>query len=223
MKLVHPDLQFQVEFSEEMIPVCIVESPVRWRDMQRELLAQYHGEEGRWVLSDQEKEIKFNKSVEMIMNPMILEENERRIMNAFLQSFGETASNEIYWKRGQDLNAAIQKLFSEIESEYPFEYHINQEIDFPALAKAMGIRLESEYENDLERLIQYCILIKEIMHVKLFVFYNLHTFFTERELGLFYQEVIYRKWNVLLFETAVRGRISGEKYYIIDRDNCEIY
>ena len=216
MKLVHPDLQFQVEFAEQIIPVFIVESPVRWRDIQRELLSQYHGGEGKWMLSDQEKEIKFNKSVEMIMNPMILEENDRRIVNAFLQTFGETASNEVYWKRAQDLNVAIQKFFSEIESEYPFEYNIHREIDFPALAKAMGIRLESEYENDLERLIQYCILTKEIMHVKLFIFFNLHSFFTEKELGQLYQEIIYRKWNVLLFETAVFGRISGEKYYIID-------
>lgn len=70
MKLVHPDLHFQLEFANQKIPVCIVESPVRWRDMQRELCAQYQGEDGRWVLSGEEQEIKINKFVEMILNPL---------------------------------------------------------------------------------------------------------------------------------------------------------
>ena len=223
MKLVHPELHFQIKFVEQEIPVCLVESPVRWREVQKELLAQYRGEEGDWILSEEDKEIKFSAFVEMIVNPLCLEENQKRIMNAFLRSFSEMANNEVYWKRSQELNGEIQKFFSDMEMEYPFEYHINSEIDFSALAKAMGIQIECEYENDLERLLQYCILTREIMKVKLFVFFNLHDYFTEDELKLFYQEIAVRKWNVLLLESTEKERISGEKYYIIDKDNCEIY
>lgn len=223
MKLVHPDLHFQIKFLEQEIPICLVESPVRWREMQKELFAQHRGEEGNWILSEEDKEIKFSASVELIVNPLCLEENQKRIMNAFLHALTETANNEVYWKRSQELNGEIQKFFADLEMEYPFEYHINPEIDFSALAKAMGIRIECEYENDLERLLQYCILTRAIVKTKLFIFFNLHEFFTETELKLFYREVMARKWNVLLMESSAGDRISGEKYYIIDKDNCEIY
>lgn len=223
MKLVHPDLQFQIEFTDTVIPVCVVESPVWWRGLQRELLAQMDGEDGKWVLSEQDKELKISKSVELLLNPLQLEENQRRIMNAFLQSFGRMAVNEVYWKKGQELNAVIQAFFSELEMEYPFEYRINSEIEFAALAKAMGIQIETEYESDLERLLQYCILTQDVMHTKLYIFFHLHAYFTEEELGLFYQEVKQRKWNVLLMESSIEKTCSDEKYYIIDQDNCEIY
>lgn len=223
MKLVHPNLQFQIEFAENIIPVCIVESPIRWREMQKELLSQCQGDDGSWVLSVEEKELKMSKSVEMILNPMQLEENQKRIMNGVLQSLSRMAVNERYWKKSQELNAAIQIFFAELETEYPFEYQINEEIDISALAKAMGIQIEQEYETDLERLLQYCILAREILGAKLIIFWNLHNYFSMQELESLYQEIMVRKWNVLLMETAVVQKISVEKHYIIDRDNCEIY
>lgn len=87
----------------------------------------------------------------------------------------------------------------------------------------MGIRIETEYESDLERLLQYCILTQDVMHTKLFIFFHLHAYFTGKELELFYQEVKQRKWKVLLMEPSLEESLSDEKYYIIDRDNCEIY
>ena len=69
MKLTHPDLQFQIEFTETSIPVCAIESPTRWRDMQKEFCSQHQGGDGKWILSDNNTEIRINKSVELILNP----------------------------------------------------------------------------------------------------------------------------------------------------------
>lgn len=223
MKLVHPDLQFQINFFSDKIPVCIVESPFRWRMMQKELLAQYQGEEGDWVLSHNDKELKISKTVEIILNPLQLDENQRKLMNAFLKSFSENATGVSYWKLGQELNIAVQKFFCEIENEYSFGYQIAPEIDFTALAKAMHIQIETQYESDLERLLQYCILTEELLHTQLFIFWNLRNYFSNEEVAMFYEESIRRNWKILLMENFVSERIEGEKWYIIDKDNCEIY
>lgn len=223
MKLVHPEVHFQIIFSEQEIPVLLLESPICWRMIQKELFVQYGGGEGNWVLSHEDKELKIQKSVEMILNPINLEENHKRIMNKFLQSLSEKAVSENYWQKGQELNTEIQRFFGELEMEYSFGYHINPEIDFSALAKAMGIQIENEYESDLERLFQYCLLAKDILDIRLFVFWNLHQYFTCQELEWLYQEFMVRKWNMLLVESCVNERIPEEKYYIIDKDNCEIY
>lgn len=225
MKLVHPDIDFCLDLShkESVVAVCAIESPIRWREIQKELFLQQQGEEGQWVLSKENKELKLSKAVEMISNPLQLDENQRRITSAFLKSFAEKAVNEMYWRKGQELNMAIQTFFCDMENEYSFGYHINPEIDFQALAKAMGFQIEAEYETDLERLLQYCILAKEVLHIQLFIFWNLRDYFSDKEISLFYDEIMNRDWNVLLMERHEHTKIDGEKWYVIDKDNCEIY
>ena len=51
MKLTHPDVHFDIEFgkADSLIPVCVVESPVRWREIQKELISQQSGDSGNWV------------------------------------------------------------------------------------------------------------------------------------------------------------------------------
>lgn len=225
MKLVHPELTFCIECNsmQTKVPVLVVESPSKWREVQKEFLMQQNGEEGSWVLSENDKELKFSKSIEMILNPLQLEENQRKIMSAFLKSFAEKAVSEMHWKDGQELNTRIQMFFGRLETEYSFAYNIADEIDFSSLAKAMGIQIATEYETDLERLLQYCILLRELVQPKLLVFWNLHDYFTKDELLLFYDEIHRREWNVLLLEHFVAEKLGGEKWYIIDKDNCEIY
>lgn len=223
MKLAHSEISFCVDFDKTEIPVCIIESPKRWREIQKELSAQYLGRDGEWVLSDRDKEMNFSKTVEMIFNPLQLDENQRRLVTSFLKSFAEKAVNESHWRESQELNSIIQTFFGKMEMEYSFGYHINAETDFSALAKAMGLQIETQYETDLERLLQYCIMIKELTKIKLFIFWNLRNYFTQTELELFYEEIRRRDWKVLLMENHLDQMMDGEKWYIIDKDNCEIY
>lgn len=223
MKLAHSEISFCIDFDKTEIPVCIIESPKRWREIQKKLSTQYLGEDGEGVLSDHDKELNFSKTVEMIFNPLQLDENQRKLVTAFLKSFAEKAVNESHWRESQELNSIIQTFFGKMEMEYSFGYHINTETDFSALAKAMGLQIETQYETDLERLLQYCIMIKELTKIKLFIFWNLRNYFTQNELELFYEEIRRRDWKVLLMENHLEQMIDGEKWYIIDKDNCEIY
>lgn len=70
---------------------------------------------------------------------------------------------------------------------------------------------------------QYCILLQELIKPKLLIFWNLRQYFSAEEMKLLYLEVCCREWNVLLMEHYIDSRIDGEKWYIIDKDNCEIY
>lgn len=225
MKLTHPDVHFDIEFGKDdsLIPVCVVESPVRWREIQKELMSQQSGDSGNWVLSEGDKELKISKVMEMIFNPLQLDVNQRKLVTAFLKSFAEKAVNEMHWREGQELNTHIQTFFGNLEVEYSFEFSINEELDYSSLAKAMGIQLVTEYETDMERLLQYCILLQELIKPKLLIFWNLRQYFSAEEMKLLYSEVCCREWNVLLMEHYIDSRIDGEKWYIIDKDNCEIY
>ena len=225
MKLAHPELSFCIDLASAngTVPVCVIESPVRWREIQKELLLQCGGDDGRWVLSDHDKEINIGKNVEMLFNPLQLAENQKKLLSTFIKSLAEKAVSETYWRTGQELNSEIQKFFGRLETEYPFDFCINPEVDFTALAKAMGIQIETQYDTDLERLLQYCLMTKELLKTKLVIFWNLRMYFSEEEMALFYAEIRRREWRVLLIEHLLGRKLPEEKWYIIDKDNCEIY
>lgn len=225
MKLAHPELSLCMDFDEAKtdVQVCVIESPIRWREIQKELLLQYNGGDGQWVLSERDKELSIEKKVEMIYNPLQLEENQRKMLTAFIKSLAEKAVSEVHWREGQELNSRIQGFFGKLETEYPFDFCINPELDFTALAKAMGLQIETQYDTDMERLLQYCLMTKELVKPQLFIFWNLRMYFSEEEMELFYAEIRRRGWKVLLIEHLLEYRLPGEKWYIIDKDNCEIY
>lgn len=120
LKLAHSEISFCIDFDKTEIPVCIIESPKRWREIQKKLSTQYLGEDGEWVLSDHDKELNFSKTVEMIFNPLQLDENQRKLVTAFLKSFAEKAVNESHWRESQELNSIIQTFFGKMEMEYSF-------------------------------------------------------------------------------------------------------
>ncbi len=223
MKLVHKELPFQILFEEEFVPVCLIESPVWWRILQREIYTQVQGGEGRWVLSEEEKELKLSKAAHLILSPIYLDENQKSLWNGVTRLIGTKVMDEAHWKDWQEINALLHRFFAELETEFLFSYYLDGEIDVPALAKSLGLRIETDFKSDLERLLAYCILVKEVLGIKLFIFVQLHDYFTEKELTLLYEEIQTRKWNALLLETHVEQRVLGEKYYIIDKDGCGIY
>ena len=155
MKLAHSDYSFQIEFTQGTIPVLSIENPRLWRNIQRELLQQKQGLDGKWVLSDGENEISWKKDTEFIVNPISLDENQKRILNRFFEKFDRMTSDVVHWNQTQLLCQSIQRFLMGFEKEFGFEYSISESIDFIQLAKAAGVQVETEYGTELERLLQY--------------------------------------------------------------------
>ena len=158
----------------------------------------------------------------MILNPLLADENSKRILNKFLQSVQNVSVNEKRWMQYQELNQVIQNFFYDMEMEFDFEYEIDESVDISKLAKAVGIHIVQEYDNDLERLIKYCILVRDLLKIQAFIFFDLKRYFSEKEIQDFYAEAMSRKWNIILFESSQFSILEEEKYYILDKDCCFI-
>lgn len=85
----------------------------------------------------------------------------------------------------------------------------------------MGIHLRDEYDDPLERLLDYMELVREFDRDKLFVLVGMRSFFSDREMEMFLKTVLSHGFRVLLLDSVDRERIRYERRLTIDRDLCE--
>ena len=78
MKLVHINLNEGILVDAINCTEWVIESPEYFSEYVMELAGQVEGKEGRFVLSDNEKEVDISKNVELIFNIFALDINERK-------------------------------------------------------------------------------------------------------------------------------------------------
>lgn len=90
MKLVHIDLN-QNLLENNFITEWIIESPEAFSEYVREIYLQCEGKDGRFVLSQNGKELDMSKYAEIIFNVYELDVNNRKILNKVYQGLEDLA------------------------------------------------------------------------------------------------------------------------------------
>ena len=80
------------------------------------------------------------------------------------------------------------------------------------------------YSMDLATIIiEYIKLTHHILNTSLFIFINLKAYFSDDDLELLYQTIIYEKVNIILIERYETTKLNFEDRILIDNDACVIY
>lgn len=87
--------------------------------------------------------------------------------------------------------------------------------------KAAGIGIADDYENDLERLLDYMELVRELERDKLFVLVNLRSYYSDADLNTFLDTLLQHAFQVLLIDGASRKLLQNEQRITVDADLCE--
>lgn len=90
-----------------------------------------------------------------------------------------------------------------------------------SVIKAAGIGIADDYENDLERLLDYMELVRELERDKLFVLVNLRSYYSDADLNTFLDTVLQHAFQVLLIDGASRKLLQNEQRITVDADLCE--
>ena len=223
MKLVHQDFSRPIFEEKDNFVELIIESPECLGAYIFELAEQCKGQEGRYVLSDKEKEVDLAKNVEIIFDIFSLEINEKRILNKLYSEMNELAKSEEFFVKTQEVIQGIQKYLLDLEYATDYILTFEQEIELPALFKAAGLRHEEIEENYFERIIRYVKIVVSILHIRVLVFVNLRSYLTDEQIQELMEEALRQQIYVVLVENSQKNCIEGGKRYIIDKDGCEIY
>ena len=103
MKLVHQDFSRPIFEEKDDFVELIIESPECFGAYISELAEQCKGQEGRYVLSDKEKEVDLAKNVEIIFDIFSLDINEKRILNKLYSEMNELAKSEEFFVKTQEV------------------------------------------------------------------------------------------------------------------------
>ncbi len=224
MKLVHPDLGSAIVFAENQVNVVTVENKSFFTKLLQGLLLQCAGEDGCFVLSEDNRELEIAEACDLIIDPFSLDINNKKILNKVFSILKSTAVGENHYL---ETNAFKSALYSYLDSllfscDIPLKYQEN--FDIQHIFRALDIRIENFYSNLLEKLMDYIAAEAELLGTKCFIFVNLKQFLSYAELAELYKFAYYAKVYLLLLEgTFTESRHESEKQYIIDNDLCEIY
>ena len=221
MKLVYPALQTAILLSTDCINSVIIEEPGFFYEFVKDLKRQWEGMDGQAVLSGNDETLEISKNMELIIDGINFEINQKTLLNKVLSVLDKTGRSEEYIEKSQRLLAEIERYIYDLSFNFDIELQCDK-ISIAQILKSAGISIISEYSRLTEVLYSYMQLVREFDRDKVFVFVNLRSFVKEEELQDFADTVLAHEYRVLLLDNHVYPNLTVERRLIVDADLCEI-
>lgn len=223
MKLVHFNLTSELLGGVTRYTEWIMESQEVFFAYVGELNNQIAGNEGKFVLSENNKELDLSKAADLLINPFSTEVNTRKILNKLYLELTERSREEQMYMKTVELFNHIQEYMLELEQQSSYILDFNRETDVSILLKALSVQYEVKETGYWERLIQYIKIMASAAGIKVFIFVNIRSYLSDAQMEELIKELEYQDVSGLFIENQQRSCLKGVKWYIIDKDQCEIY
>lgn len=221
MKLTHTELEKQLVFETGKAVEWIIESPASFSKYVRDLYEIMQNNEGKFTLSDEDEIIDFQKYAELIIDPFWLDFHNRQIQKKLYAELQNLAVGSEFYLQTQELKSQIQKYFIDLEYASGYDLEIADEIDLPAIFKAVGIQLDGGNEETLfERIAIYIKIMAELLKKKLVILVNSRSYLTSDQIDQIAELCMYSEVALLLIENVQRDFSKKRNYCIIDCDEC---
>ena len=224
MKIINREWHRQIELKENTIYTLVFENKIYYREIILELLRQHKGLEGSFVLSEQNKEIAFDKYSYFISDLFNIDINNKKILTKVYATLQKQVEEDII--EYNQLTSVIKRYFERLIFNNNLDLEQDEEIDGMALLKLGDFKIHFEESNYLEKIIKYMKVLIDLCGVKVIFLIGLHSFFNNDEIRQFYKEICLNKIKIVNIETQQFSDYSNEGYkeliYIFDKDNCEI-
>ena len=222
MKLVYTELEQQLVFQENKVNVLVIEQKELFRRMIQELDKQISGEECGFVLSDNNKTIKIDKEICLILNPFALDINSRKALTGLYNELGKLGLNEENYLKTCSLKGQIAEYIYDLLNQVDYALKFQDDFNLQSMFKALEVVFEAGEGNFLEGLVYFLDVCSKFQKVKILTFVNLKTYLMSEELHEFYKEAFYRKIQLLLLENNIGDEPAEEAVSIVDADLCLI-
>lgn len=222
MKLVYTELEQQLVFQENKVNVLVIEQKELFRRMIQELDKQISGEEGGFVLSDNNKTMKIDKEICLILNPFALDINSRKALTGLYNELGKLGLNEENYLKTCSLKGQIAEYIYDLLNQVDYALKFQDDFNLQSMFKALEVEFEAGEENFLEGLVYFMDVCSKFQKIKILAFVNLKTYLTNDDLQKFYKEAFYRKMHLLLLENSIEQELAEEVVCIVDDDLCVV-
>ena len=222
-KLVHELFKGPINISEKLTYI-VVENPNVFYKMVKSLCNQVLNKtnaEEAFVLLDDESKLELSKSAIMFFDLLNFEINSKKIKNELIKKIEKDARNLNENKLTQ-INDLIQDYFEELFGRYFINVNYLEEVDLCDFLKLYKVEVCNEDDSLLTTLINWLTSFTELTKIYTFLFVNLSTFLSQKELIELEKYAEYNKVSIILFENLCEHLTNIREINVIDNDLCHI-
>ena len=224
MKIINKNWQRKIEIEDNIIYTLVFENKKYYRENIIELINQHKGNEGSYILSNDNKEILFDKNSYIITDIFNIDINNKKVLSKIYSSLLKEIVEDI--SSYNKLSTNIRVYFEKLIFNSSLEIDQGEEIDMSSLLKLGDFKIHVENDDILEKFVKFLKVLSELCGYKIIFVVGLHTVFTQDEIIEIYKEVCLNKINIINIEYQQFNNLSNENYkeivYIFDEDNCEL-
>ncbi len=221
-KLVNPNWEHQIKFNDGSTNLLVIENSDVFRNYIINLQLQANGEDGPFVLSDENEIVPIKDRLFFTLNPLSIELVDKKVQAKITALLKSLLLKEDHCGALSTVLATIESFALGIEEDFPFEVE-HVEPDVSALIKMLGFSLKVDYQDEIEKLLEYTNVLHDICNIDHFVFVSLYDYFSEQTIETFCKECNMNKHNLLLIERHNQNPPNGASKILIDSDLCEIF
>lgn len=203
------------------IHTIVIENAKFLYEVLKDIQSRIDGNDGVSVVSEDNKQIDFAKSVELITSFVTFDINRKNLLNKVNTLLEKRVLEPDLFMQTTEVMGALEQLLVNATMDFTGNIEFSK-LNISSILKAAGLEFDSEYDSLSEMLIDYFELVKEYDRDKIFVLYNLRSIIDDQEASLFFDSCLRRNLNVICIESCMHLKQCNEEVYIIDKELCEI-
>ncbi len=221
MNLAHPQMETVLDFSIPKVNTLVIENQDFFRTFLQDIRYQIDGFDGKTVLSERNTLLEWPKRVEILDSFLSFQLNRKPLLTKIAASMEAAAVSEGFYGRTVQMLSQIEGYLDALAFAMDCDVSCG-ELTVSGLLKAVGVSLREDYDDPLERLLDYMELVRYYEREKLFIFVNLRSWFSDESVCRFLQTALDYQYQILLVDACEYPKLSEEQRLIIDNDLCEI-
>ncbi|MGM9613703.1 MAG: type II-A CRISPR-associated protein Csn2 [Butyricicoccus sp.] len=220
MNLAHPQLDHVLSIGGDRVATLVIEHPAFFREFLRDIDGQIAGGEGKTALSRDNKILPFDRHAEMIDGFLHFTLSRKPLLTKLTNRLEALAMEEENYVRTAKLSGEVEKYIMELAEPLPCSIYCSK-TEFSGVLRAVGVDIVDDHESDLERLLDYMELTRELERERLFILVNLRSYYSDAEVEAFFASVLAHEFLILPVDSVFRARLRNEWRVTVDDDLCE--
>lgn len=220
MNFAHPQLDQVLTIGGEQVNTLVIEQPQFFRTILQDLDAQINGGKGCCVLSQDNKVLPFDRHAEMIDSFLHIQLGRKPLLTKLTNRLETLAMEGDNYFQTVQFTSALERYIMDLSMDLPCDVFCSK-MNFGGILRAVGVDIVDDHENDLERLLDYMELTRELEHERLFILVNLRSYYSDAEVEAFFASVLAHEYLILPVDSVSRVRLKNERRVTVDDDLCE--
>ena len=151
MKIINNNWQRQIVLEDNLIHTIVFENKKYYRENILELIRQHKGYEGSFILSNNNKEVSFDKNSYFISDLFNIDINNKKIITKIYGELLKVITDDI--AEYNKITSYIREYFETLVFNNNLDLEYNDEVEVNSLLKLGDFKIQFEESNYLEKLI----------------------------------------------------------------------